>query len=588
MLVILIRENKQMFWEMDFENKMQKNLHISKKSRIFALAFKTPSTMRKLFYLCLPVWSILLSGCCTPKSDPVLDVLDETLLHSEEYTANKLAHISHVRALYGASDTQGGKYRYAEQLYLAYTGFNGDSALYYAGLCLNHSRTLYEMQRARMYEAHTCAMQGLCAQALEILLPMESELMEENRAQYYKVLNLTYVWQSEFSTIPEEKTYARARIPVMRDSIRRNETDSVWIAQETALMLQEQGRTDSAIALLRPILLSLPAESDYVRYLANSMGSCFNSAGMPDSALHYFALSAISDMQLSIMEHASLREVALILFRQGDIERAYAYMNRCILDAQFCKARLRIIEMVGDMPFIQDAYRKSLQQKQQRLTYTAIALFIGLILMTISSIVAFKMMRQSRRSRRQAIEATRQLKKNNIQLQETLAQLQISNEQLTQSNRIRDTYVIQYMSECSQGIEKSDQYLKQLLRIALQGNHQKLFDALKSHDFIDNSYRDFYRHFDETFLSLFPSFIDQLNTLLRPDMQFARPEKPVLTTELRVLALIRLGITDTEDIARFLRHSVKTIYNYRTKARSRSASNRDLLEEQIMTIRDTK
>ena len=349
-------------------------------------------------------------------------------------------------------------------------------------------------------------------------------------------------------------------------------------------MLLEQGHTQSAIDLLEPILLSLPEGSDYIRYLANSLGSCYSRSGNEDMALHYFAISAISDIQLSVMEHASLREVALILFRRGDVERAYTYMNRCIHDAQFCKARLRTIEMVNDMPFIQSAYRASLQQKQQRLTYTAIALFIGLILMSISSIVAYKMMRQSRRSRRQAIEATRQLKKNNIQLQQALAQLQTTNEELTQSNRIRSAYVIQYMTECSQGIERADQYHKSLLRIALQSDWKKLFEAIKSNDFIDQSYRDFYLHFDETFLSLFPHFIDDLNDLLQPDMRFPKSEKPVLNTELRILALIRLGITDTEDIARFLRHSVKTIYNYRTKNRGRAIGDRDLFEQKVQML----
>lgn len=336
--------------------------------------------------------------------------------------------------------------------------------------------------------------------------------------------------------------------------------------------------------MLHPVLDSLPLESNYVRYLANSLGSCYRRIGNEDMALHYYAVSAICDIRLSVMEHSSLREVAIILFRRGDIERAYTYMNRCFHDAQFCKARLRTIEMAGDMPFIQDAYRTSLQQKQQRLTYTAIALLIGLILMTISSVIAYRTMRQSRRSRRQVIEATRQLQKNNVRLQQALAKLQTANDELTQSNRIRATYVIQYMSECSRGIDKSDQYLKQLLRIALQGNQQKLFQAIQSHDFIDNAYKEFYQHFDETFLSLFPHFIEDLNELLQPEMRFTKPDKPVLNTELRILALIRLGITDTEDIARFLRHSVKTIYNYRTKNRGRALGNRDELEQRVQGL----
>lgn len=503
---------------------------------------------------------------------------------SDTYLSEKTERIDHLRLIYNACETADTRYRCAEQLYHEFNGFSADSALHYARLSYDYSRTSQQRQRAGIYIAQNLAIQGQYASAFRILSPLYNELDSINLADYFRALNLTYVWQSQFSTITEEQEFARSQIPLMRSKILACTTDSVWIAQETALMLLEQGHTQSAIDLLEPILRSLPEGSDYIRYLANSLGSCYSRSGNEAMALHYFAISAISDIQLSVMEHASLREVALILFRRGDIERAYTYMNRCINDAQFCKARLRTIEMANDMPFIQSAYRASLQQKQRRLTYAAIALLIGLILMTISSFVAYKMMRQSRRSRRQAIEATRQLKKNNIQLRQALAQLQTTNDELTQSNRIRAAYVIQYMTECSQGIERADQYHKSLLRIALQGDWKKLFDAIKSNDFIDRSYRDFYQHFDETFLSLFPHFIDDLNELLQPDMRFQKSDKPVLNTELRILALIRLGITDTEDIARFLRHSVKTIYNYRTKNRGRAIGDRDLFEQKVQML----
>lgn len=514
---------------------------------------------------------LLLTACGSQKHDPVLDQLDMAIAESETYLAEKTERIDRLRSSYERAQAAGDRYHYAEQLYQEFNGFSADSAIYYAGLCTRYSRMPSQRQRAAIYTAQNLAVEGQYASAFRMLAPLQTDLDSANCGDYYRALNLTYIWQSQFSTIPEEKEFARSQIPAMRDSIRSHSKDNaIWFAQETALTLLDKGEVQQAIDLLEPILHSLPENSDYIRYLANSLGSCYVRAGNEDKALHYFALSALSDVRLSVMEHASLREVALILFRRGDIERAYTYMNRCVHDAQFCKARLRTIEMANDMPFIQHAYRASLQQKQQRLIYTAIALLMGLILMSISAIVAIKMMHQARQSRQQVVD--------------TLAQLQTANDELTQSNRIRSTYVIQYMSECSRGIDKSDQYLKHLLRIALQGNQQKLFQAIQSHDFIDNAYKDFYQHFDETFLSLFPHFIEDLNELLQPEMRFTKPDKPVLNTELRILALIRLGITDTEDIARFLRHSVKTIYNYRTKNRGRALGNRDELEQRVQGL----
>ncbi len=118
----------------------------------------------------------------------------------------------------------------------------------------------------------------------------------------------------------------------------------------------------------------------------------------------------------------------------------------------------------------------------------------------------------------------------------------------------------------------------------LSDKPKTLFQLVKSTEVIDRTLREFYRHFDETFLSLFPHFVEDFNTLLRPNEQFPLPQQGHLSTELRIFALIRLGITDSEDIAHFLRLSVKTVYNYRTQTRNRALGDRDQLEQQVLLI----
>ena len=140
------------------------------------------------------------------------------------------------------------------------------------------------------------------------------------------------------------------------------------------------------------------------------------------------------------------------------------------------------------------------------------------------------------------------------------------------------------MKECSDTIEKLGLYHKQLLRIALSSNYEALLAAVKSTDFIDENLRTFYAHFDETFLSLFPHFVEDFNLLLRPDAQFPIPSGGKLSTELRIYALIRLGISDSDDIARFLRLSSKTVYNYRAAVRNRATDSRLTLESRVLQI----
>ena len=153
-----------------------------------------------------------------------------------------------------------------------------------------------------------------------------------------------------------------------------------------------------------------------------------------------------------------------------------------------------------------------------------------------------------------------------------------------ESNRIKDTYLANYMSDCSKFIDKLDAYRKSLHQLVMRNNIDKLFSSIRSTEFIENEIELFYKGFDETFLSVFPNFVEEFNKLLTPEGQIIPPAKKRLTTELRIFALIRLGITDSNDIAKFLRYSVKTIYNYRTKVRNTALGNRNELEDKLKEI----
>ncbi|MGN0235880.1 MAG: DUF6377 domain-containing protein [Paludibacteraceae bacterium] len=464
------------------------------------------------------------------------------------------------------------RYHLAQQLWQQYNGFNNDSALIYAREAYQLAQDDMQRQHANIHIANSLAVSGNYTAALDILRTIKPDEYPEIANEYYKTLNLTYIWQAEFSTIAEEQAQAREHIVPLRYLTIRYETDSLWIKQEQALLLLSDSPQE-ALQLLLPAYRQLKPDNPYIRYFANTIGSCYQhlywqyaDPAMQDSALFYYATSAIADMQQGVLEHASLREVALILYQRGDIERAYQYMNCCIQDAEQSSARLRTVEMANDMPLILSAYRTQLTQQQRQLKILIYALIAVTAVLAVVLIVLVILLRRYRR-----INSTAQ--QRNQQLSALNAQLSNLNQQLTISNRIRDTYVTRYMTECSDIIETMTQYQKTLRRAALSDNPKQLLNLVKSNDIIDKTLHEFYQHFDESFLSLFPTFIDDLNTTLPPDEQFNTRANipgtaPRLTTELRVYALIKLGITHSEDIARFLRISVKTVYNYRTQIRN--------------------
>ncbi len=515
----------------------------------------------------------------------ILFRLDTAVVNRQQYIDAREQRIAATEVLYRVAEGEK-KYRFAQQLYAAYECFDNDSALYYAEQSFALAQTYCDaaaVQRATVCRAQCMAVAGNYRLALELLLPLRDKVLPEVANQYYRTLNLTYIWQAEFTTVQAERESARQHILPLRAYILQTETDSVWLAQETALVRMEESPAE-AIRLLRPVYDQLPDTSDYIRYLANTLGSCYqrlywqtDDPAMQDTALFYFAQSALCDMQHGVLEHASLREVALILFQRGDVERAYQYMNCCIEDAAHSKARLRTIEMAGDMPLILNTYRRMIHEQwhKQHLLIVSLGVAAGVLVLVLVGLVL--LLRRWR-------AANRQLSLLNTQLQDINERLSVANAQLKDSNRIRDAYVTRYMSECSQIIETMSQYHKSLLRASLSDKPKTLFQLVKSTEVIDRTLREFYRHFDETFLSLFPHFVEDFNTLLRPDEQFPLPQQGHLSTELRIFALIRLGITDSEDIAHFLRLSVKTVYNYRTQTRNRALGDRDQLEQQVMRI----
>jgi ATP/maltotriose-dependent transcriptional regulator MalT len=170
----------------------------------------------------------------------------------------------------------------------------------------------------------------------------------------------------------------------------------------------------------------------------------------------------------------------------------------------------------------------------------------------------------------------------NNELDSTLMQLKATNESLKEYNKIKDEYIGRFMEVCSMIIENAVQKHKTINKLAREKKMAELYSEIKNEDFITENTKLFYYNFDEAFLNLFPDFDVKINKLLKPDFQFVIKDK-VLTTELRILALLRLGFSDNKQIASILRSSITTIYTYRSKIRSK-ALDKDGFEEYVKTL----
>ena len=298
----------------------------------------------------------------------------------------------------------------------------------------------------------------------------------------------------------------------------------------------------------------------------------------------WLIISAINDIQSATKDYISLRSLAFLLYKEGDIDRAYKYIKRSLEDALFCNARLRTYEISQMLPIIDQAYQHQSQARQRQLIISLISISLLSVFLLIAVLSVYRQMRKLSVARKDLSQANKLLNDLNKELSETNKLLKHSNETLSEANLIKEEYIGRYMDQCSAYIDKLDDYRRLLNKTATAGKIDDLIQTIKSKQFIEDELKEFYTNFDSTFLQLFPTFVEEFSVLLVDNEEIQLKSGELLNTELRIFALIRLGISDSVKISHFLRYSLSTIYNYRTKLRNKSAVPRDEFESYVMKI----
>ena len=302
----------------------------------------------------------------------------------------------------------------------------------------------------------------------------------------------------------------------------------------------------------------------------------------------FLIISAIADMTTAVREYISLRKLAILLYQEGDIERAYSYVKICMEDAAACNARLRKLEILEIFPIINDAYQQKAEKQQEQMKWTLASISILSFFLLLAIFYVYKQMKRLAIARKEVIDTNKRLKELNEELHLSMHKLKEANHSIAENSYLKEEYIGRYMDQCSVYLEKMDNYRRSLGKIAATGNVEELYKNIKSSKFIEVELKEFYTNFDNTFLQMFPTFVEDFNALLTNDERISLKTGERMNTELRIFALIRLGISDSVKIAQFLRYSVTTIYNYRTKVRNKAAGDRNLLEQEVMKIGKSK
>lgn len=501
---------------------------------------------------------------------------DEILQKEEYYQQQKIEKINTLKNAVKNKNSEN-RFDINYQIFENYKKLNMDSALVYINKCKNlipnqqdSINYLINLEIAAIYSTS-----GQYIEAKNILDAIDRDKIPHNLlTKYFETFRDFYSHYGQSNN--NQKFYQISEL--YRDSVLSvlPKTSTDYRINLAAKNLFSGDRNDSKNELHK-LLLEEKNDLKQTAYIAYLLGIFYKHDQNIDLQKYYFTLSAISDIQIANKDNASIQDLALTYYQIGDIDRAFKTIDKSIKDAVFCNVRYRIIEGTSFYPIINAAYQKKINDQNKKLLINIVLISILTLILIGGITLIFK-----QNSKLKGIKI--QLSDTNNQLMRLNAQIQKSNLELTEANYIKEEYIAQFFDMCSTYIEKIDILRKSVLKKVNSNNTAELISDLKSTALIEQEVTDLYLNFDTIFLNLYPYFIDDFNSLLKEDERINPKKGELLNTELRIFALIKLGIDDSVKIANFLRYSLRTVYNYRTKVRNKASGNRDQFEELVKKI----
>jgi len=547
-----------------------------------------------IIFLCLcTICMCRLHAADSSRADSLLLKLDQAIKERPIYMEQKELKLVELKRLLHRQIPDEERFAILGTLLDEYRSFNTDSALHMAEereqIAIRLGNREY-IDNARMNKADVLGMTGMYKEVMDLMRNIHIDrLSVDIHPYYYHIYRTVYGLMAYYAVTAYEKKLYTELTDKYRDSLLLVNKDNLLI--HTLIQSDQynvRNEYDKAIRLLTDYLALQKDYEHDVAICAYTLSESYRLKGDKEKEKEYLIVSAMADMKTAVREYISLRKLAVLLYQEGDIERAYSYVKICMEDAAACNARLRKLEILEIFPIINDAYQQKTEKQQEQMKWALVSISLLSLFLLLAIFYVYKQMKKVAAARREVIDTNKRLKELNDELHLSNAQLKEANHSIAENSYLKEEYIGRYMDQCSVYLEKMDNYRRSLGKIAATGNVEELYKNIKSSKFIEGELKEFYTNFDNTFLQLFPTFVEDFNALLADDEQISLKAGERMNTELRIFALIRLGITDSVKIAQFLRYSVTTIYNYRTKVRNKAAGDRDLLEQEVMTIGKSK
>lgn len=502
--------------------------------------------------------------------------LDALLLRRDDFCRAKEVRIDSIKSLKKGVNSYSGLFGLYNDVFLEYYTYRSDSAFHYLSLAEDIAVRLSVekyIDRCKINRSLLLATTGYFSQSLDVLKEIDRDRLDSSLLfDYYSAFEWVYSVWSEYSADDAFAVDFRNKEMLYNDSMLQVlEPTSKEFMYWSGELNARKGNQYEAQKFYEKALDGLKVDTRLYACVTCGLAFAYKKQSNMKDYEKYLIMSAISDITCPLKENLSMQELAMLLYQnpEPDLVRANRYINYSMEDAMFYNNRLRMLEIAKKFPPIVNTYQNKWIEKNTVLVRAVYFIsFLG-ILLVLAMLYIFRQLKLLRTQRSIVTDMNEQLKELNSELLKT--------------NRTREEYVSLFIELCAAYIDKLNKYQDLVKRKVKAKQVDDLLKIANSSKMSDSDARQFFVNFDTAFLTLYPNFVSEFNMLLREGEEIVPAKGEILNTELRIYALVRLGIKDSSRIATLLFYSPQTIYNYRTTVKNK-AKNREEFEEQVKKV----
>jgi tetratricopeptide (TPR) repeat protein len=509
-------------------------------------------------------------SCESPKepTNDVLAELDAALARKDHYVTLREQRIASLTDRLQDQNDALIRLTVLDSLFEEYKSYKYDQAMVYAGQSLDVALSTGDRNHIIMANCNIafCYISaGLFKEAADVMGSIDlTDASGEVKKEYYELAARLYYDMADYGNgMPFSAGYTERGTSYCDSVMMYVEPGSSDMLGALGLKLMQQRNFKDAITTFQS-QLEIPDIDLHTYAIANScLGYMYWDMGDSENGIHYLALASIGDIRSATKECVALLNLSNILYQTREVDRAIEYARIAMDDANFYNARHRKIQIGTILPIIEREHLARVEGQRNNLMVFGTALSLLCLLLLGATLVIYKQIKSLRRARRT---------------------IENQNNKLVESNQIKDEYIVGSLYAKSEYLDRMESLYKTINRKINARLFDDIHSLLKEGD-LKKERENMYSSFDETFVRLFPGFIDEYNSLFEEADRVAYNPAKGFTPELRIFALIRLGITDNERIAKFLDYSVNTINTYKTKVKNRSTVPNEQFEQRIMKIK---